>query len=521
MELKTEALYMEEKKGPAITQVTFDETYHLPDYLPDFFSVILSHGDVRLDECKCGNGHIMVRGVLQFRILYRTGQGEWKTGSLEGEYPFQETLMLENAGEFDMPQTEVFLEDLTVRMVNARKLNIQALLEIQCSARTRLELQIPVGMEQAESCEHLYQKKDFLELCYRGEELCSLREEVRLPSNKPNICQMLWQQAQLFGMNVRVSAGEVTVQGELQVFVIYLGTQEDRMQWAEMRVPYQCRLEIPEASTDMIPYLIADFGPIRCSVQADADGEERVILAEADIPIRLWLYRDISKNQLVDVYSLEKQLIPKQKNMKIRQLHMKNENQCRVNDTLLIKNTEGEVLQIGSGFGTVETEHWEISPSGLMLEGTVRIEVFYMVSSDSAPVGAMESLVPFQCQMEMQNLDETCEIEIQTTLEHLSFLMKNTSEIEVQAMINVDALVTKLKEERLISAIEVETVDAKAEEKLPGIVGLILTGSSDLWEIAKKYHTTVSAIRKTNELDEEMEINGRKILVVKEVPDIG
>ena len=94
--------------------------------------------------------------------------------------------------------------------------------------------------------------------------------------------------------------------------------------------------------------------------------------------------------------------------MKIRQLHMKNENQCRVNDTLLIKNTEGEVLQIGSGFGTVETEHWEISPSGLMLEGTVRIEVFYMVSSDSAPVGAMESLIPFQCQMEMQNLDETC-----------------------------------------------------------------------------------------------------------------
>ena len=121
----------------------------------------------------------MVRGVLQFRILYRTGQGEWKTGSLEGEYPFQETLMLENAGEFDMPQTEVFLEDLTVRMVNARKLNIQALLEIQCSARTRLELQIPVGMEQEESCEHLYQKKDFLELCYRGEELCSLRRVCR------------------------------------------------------------------------------------------------------------------------------------------------------------------------------------------------------------------------------------------------------------------------------------------------------------------------------------------------------
>lgn len=133
----------------------------------------------------------------------------------------------------------------------------------------------------------------------------------------------------------------------------------------------------------------------------------------------------------------------------------------------------------------------------------------------------MESLVPFQCQMEMQDLDETCEIEIQTTLEHLSFLMKNASEIEVQAIINVSALVTKLKEEELISAIEEEAADAQADEKLPGIVGLILTGSSELWEIAKKYHTTVSAIRKTNELEEETELNGRKILVVKQVLDIG
>lgn len=90
----------------------------------------------------------------------------------------------------------------------------------------------------------------------------------------------------------------------------------------------------------------------------------------------------------------------------------------------------------------------------------------------------------------------------------------------MQAIINVSALVTKLKEEELISAIEEEAADAQADEKLPGIVGLILTGSSELWEIAKKYHTTVSAIRKTNELEEETELNGRKILVVKQVLDI-
>ncbi|MEI3280819.1 MAG: hypothetical protein V8R46_08905 [Eubacterium ramulus] len=69
--------------------------------------------------------------------------------------------------------------------------------------------------------------------------------------------------------------------------------------------------------------------------------------------------------------------------------------------------------------------------------------------------------------------------------------------IEVQAIINVSALVTKLKEEELISAIEEEAADAQAAEKLPGIVGLILTGSSELWRLPKIIRR-VSAIRKTN-----------------------
>ena len=140
-----------------------------------------------------------------------------------------------------------------------------------------------------------------------------------------------------------------------------------------------------------------------------------------------------------------------------------------------------------------------------------------MISSDTAPVGAMESLVPFQCQIEISDLDESSEVEFQTTLEHLSFLMKSAAEIEVQAIINVSALITKVQEESMICEITEETMDQTLEEKLPGIAGMILTKDSSLWEIAKKYHTTVAKIRETNHLEEEMELSGKKILVVKEV----
>ena len=68
MELRTEKVYTEEKKGPATTQLTFDETYHLPDYLPDFFSVILSRGQIRMESGACaGTGDTAVSGAVPNR----------------------------------------------------------------------------------------------------------------------------------------------------------------------------------------------------------------------------------------------------------------------------------------------------------------------------------------------------------------------------------------------------------------------------------------------------------------------
>lgn len=515
MELRTEKVYTEEKKGPATTQLTFDETYHLPDYLPDFFSVILSRGQIRMDEAKCSQGHVQVQGALQFRVLYRTGQSEWNICSLEGEFPFRETLALDEAKEFDMAQTEAVLEDLTVRMINARKLNIRALVEITVWARERRELDIPVAINCEHPLEELHNTENFLELCYRGTENWKMREEVRLPSNKPNIRQLLWQQHQLLGREIRVNQGTVQVQGEVQLFLIYLGMEEDRLQWLDLRVPYQYELEVAEAESGMIPCMSGQEPVIVCRVQEDADGEERMLVLETDAPMELRLYREVSREQLMDAYSLEKQLQLQREPVEISQLHMKNEARCRINDGIEIQNQEAEILQIGAGFGTVEPEHWEVTENGVHMEGTVRVSVLYLTSSDVAPVGAVEGLVSFQCEIEIPGIQPFYQIELQTGLEHLTFLMKSGTELEVQAVVNVEVLVTKRKTSEIITGVEASEYEEAALNQIPGIAGVRLWQAGDLWKIAKKYHTTVQDIREINELSAEDSMAGRKLLIVK------
>ena len=221
---------------------------------------------------------------------------------------------------------------------------IRALVEIKVWARERVELNIPVAIDSEYPLEELHNTEVYLELCYRGTERWNLKEEVRLPSNKPNIRQLLWQQHQLLGREIRVNQGNVQVQGEIQIFLLYLGMEEDRLQWLELRVPYQYELDVAEAESDMIPCVSGQEPVMICRVQEDTDGEERMLLLEADTPVELRLYREVKREQLVDAYSLERQLQLQTKQVKFPQLHMKNSARCRVNDSIEIEKQEAEIL---------------------------------------------------------------------------------------------------------------------------------------------------------------------------------
>lgn len=518
MELVKTQIQMERKKGAASTQATFDEVYNLPDYLPDLFSVILTSQDVRLDEIKSGTGHMLVRGVIRFRVLYRTDQNDWKISSLEGEIPFQETLVMDQMDEFDMAVVEPVLEDLSVRINNSRKLNIRALLELKASVEERYDAELPVSLEADRQPEIMTEEREFLELRYHGNEQCHIREEVQIPSNKPNVGQILWQQAQIFGMETRITPGEVTVQGEIQVFLVYAGEESGGLQWFAESVPYQCVFEIPEADSSQIPYVTVRAQSLNCSLGSDEDGEPRVILTEADLRADICLYGERKQELISDTYALDCSLILEKEKVPLMGLRMKNESRCRVNETMKIQNPDQDILQICAGFGTADIDHQEITEEGILVEGAVRVQLLYLTSSDQAPLEAMEEVIPFRYTIEIPGITAGDQVELQHSLDTLSFLMKNSREVELQAVIGMQVLVTNPFQMEVIREIRREDLKIEELNTQPSIVGLTLTQEDSLWKIAKKYHTTIERIKKTNRLESDNITQGMKILLIKQLP---
>ena len=233
MELERHLLHKNKEIGRAFSQITLDDDYNLPDFKPDLTKVIRERGTVHFDEVHVNNGHVWFKGAMKFDILYRTDLDGKKINCLKGEIPFQESLSMDGAMELDPVKLEGRIEDISVSVINSRKLSIRSLVEFLAVTEKPEEEAVLTGVKEESGCEIEKGQMDVLELLTDKKDTLRIREEISLSSNKPNMDEILWHSVELRGMGVHMKNGEIEVSGEALIYVLYSGIEEEeRLQWS-------------------------------------------------------------------------------------------------------------------------------------------------------------------------------------------------------------------------------------------------------------------------------------------------
>ncbi len=201
MELERQTLHKNKEIGRAFSQVTLDDDYNLPDFKPDLTKVIREKGSVHFDEIHVNNGHIWFKGILEFQILYRTDLDNGKINCLKGEIPFQESLSIDETQELDPVKVEGRIEDISVSVINSRKLSIRSLVEFRAAAEKPEEEAVLTGIKEEINCEIEKEQMDILELITDKKDTLRIRKEISLSSNKPNMDEILWSSVELRGIS--------------------------------------------------------------------------------------------------------------------------------------------------------------------------------------------------------------------------------------------------------------------------------------------------------------------------------
>lgn len=518
MELERQVLHKNRDVGRAFSQITLDDDYNLPDFKPDLAKVLKERGEIHFDEIHVNNGHVWFKGMLAFDILYRTDLDGKKINSLKGEIPFQESLSIDGAQERDPVKIEGRIEDISVSVINSRKLSIRSLTEFSASIEKPEETAVLTGVKEGDGCEIEKEKMEILELVTDMKDTLRFRKEISLSSNKPNMDEILWSSVELRGVNSRLKNGEIEVSGEAFVSVLYFGEEEEeRLQWFETTVPVKGMAECGNCEESLTHKISVKLSQASLEIQPDEDGEERKILLEIVASLSICLWKESPIEVISDIYALDRQVTPKFETAYFEKLLVKNEAKCRISDRIELDRDEEEILQICMNEEKLQIEQTTVTEDGALAEGILTVEILYMTNDESMPVASKRAYVPFSQMIEMPKAAGPMKIQIDGGIEQATAVLSDSKTIDAKFVINLNLLAFEQQERQVIMDIEETELDLAALQQSPGIVGYIAREGDRLFGIAKEHHTTMENLMEINHLKNMAVKPGEKLLIIKTV----
>ena len=127
--------------------------------------------------------------------------------------------------------------------------------------------------------------------------------------------------------------GQIHVDGELTVFIIYSGEGEETpMQWLEESIPFSGEVELPEAVEEMIPVINVRLVHKDLEAKPDYDGEMRDLEVDAVLELDMKLYEEQNMELLSDMYSTNRELVLQTGEVCFDKLLTHNVGKCKVSE---------------------------------------------------------------------------------------------------------------------------------------------------------------------------------------------
>lgn len=518
MELLKKNIHMMHEKSRAESQAVLEEDCNVPDTQADVERIIQHNAAVKVEDIQIGTDKVTISGQLQICILYIADTPEHQIHRLDTKISFLEHQNLEGAVPGENVHVKWDTEDVTVSLINSRKLSIKALLTFTSFIEEVYDAVAAVELHGMPEVSTQTKDLELLQLTQQKRDILRIKDEIAVPSNKPNIAKVLWESIQLRGTDTRVMDGQLDVKGELFVFVLYEGDDENATrQWLETALPFQGSVECPGCTPDMISQIDTVLTQSGLEVLEDYDGERRLLQLEAVLELDVKLYNEEQVRILEDIYSPVKELIPVREEQVYESLLMKNFSKVRASDRIRLGNNQPRMLQTCSGRGEVKIDEAVATEEGIAVEGAVFVSVLYVSSDDKTPYSVLEGAVPIQQVIEMNGITPNCRFTLQTSLEQLSVTMIDSEEVEIKVSVNLNAFAVKVHREQCITDVEEKELDLKKLQELPGIVGYVVRPEDSLWSISKKYYTTPERICSLNQIEAKDIRTGTKLIIMKTV----
>ncbi|MEG1874890.1 MAG: DUF3794 domain-containing protein [Angelakisella sp.] len=486
LKLNKQPLFISEMLADTTVEQPLECDALLPDYCPDIVRILKCMVTPTVASRRLNGQRLEIEGMAVIVVLYTsTGEGVQKA---EYKVPFAKAVELRGEPAKHSLSVQVRPGYMNCRAVNQRRLDIRGAVTIGIFAIGCREEQVICGGEGA-GIELREEQVNTGRLLGQESREVRVTETLELTYGKPPVREVVRCQCVPRLVECKTEAGKVVVKGELAIHLLYQHTNGcDQM---DFTVPTAAVIELDGIDEHCMVSVTQEM--MFCTLEpcADREGEYRNLTLEAVVLMTAKAECPVKTTCCTDCYSTKCQC----------SFHTKSYNTLRLEDTLHQPVTLREVMTLPDNIESVVDLWCEAGgvsfrgdQSAVGCEGRVTVcilgklrdgELIYfdknLELSERIPVTAANAVVDGRA-----------------TVMGSGYSFSANDAIEVRCDLMLDGSIYSAQRFTGLDDIVLDEKKSKAGSVPTGLYLYMAGDGEAMWEIAKRYNTSVQRIQEEN-----------------------
>ena len=477
----------------------------IPDIKPDILSTINTNGAVCIYKKEVLDGKIRIDGGVQVYIMYLADDENSNVRGINTVIDFTKVIDMENINSNMNMDSNINLKDIECKILNGRKISIKANMDIDISVYSNESIEFIKEVENRDDVQILNTMTTIDSLLGTGTTKVYAKDTVSLESTD-NLAEILKFNINLTNREIKTSYNKILAKADMQVNIVYL-TDDGRVNEVKWVIPVMGFIDMQNISDNNLCNLNYEIKNILLKPNS---AEEHSIYVEVEFEIYCNVYEKKELNIIQDLYSPSENININQKNITVMQDKQNTEGVCVLKEKIIIPEFHNS--KICNSEVTPRILKQNIYNDRIMYEGELDIKFMYL-SSVTNRVDIKVQTIPFNANIECQGVSPTSNLITRIDVQNQDFVVMPDGSIESNIELKINGDISKMMEVKVIDNIEVLENN---EENIYSIVVYFVKPGDTLWNIAKKFKSTIKAIASVNGIEDENKINvGQQLFIPK------
>lgn len=481
--------------GRKIDNAIIEEDFVVPDIKPDILNSINTSGVVCIYKKEVLDGKLKMDGCVNTYIMYLADEEESTVRSLNVNMDFSHTIDFSKLEMGMMTQTNVAIKTIECRVINGRKINVRAILEIELNAYSNEELEFVQQVQNINDVQLLKENLNINSLFGSGNTKVYAKDTVMI-DNIDDLAEIMKVNLEIKNKETKISYNKILIKADTIVKIMYL-TGDNRICTKTSSIPVMGFIDMPNVTDDNLCEINFEMKNILIKPNSI---EEHSIYVEAEIEVMCNVFQEKNIDIIQDLYSPSTNLIYNQRT--IRGVIKKDELQelCQIRKKEIIENIDNK--QIYDVDLSPNIINQTVLNDKIVYEGELELKIIFASSNGS---GANEQIIklPFDYSINCIGIKPQTNVNTNLEITMQDFVVMSDGSIDIKVDLNFRVGIAT---SQTINVIQDINIEENRQEERYSIIIYFVKKDDTLWKIAKRFRSTVDLIVGLNGIEDEKNI---------------